>query len=275
MKGQDTIVTVSLDRVRQAYEASYQSSTRADWDFHDTREPLIRYLRDRRIRIALTQALAITGRSPEDLTALVVCGGVGGEGTYLKNLGCRSVTVTDFSQHALEICRERDPRLETRVADAEHHDLPDESFDIVLVQDGLHELRRPTVGLTEMLRLSRLATIVIEPYDGIVGRRFGTRWEAHGGVINYVFRWNKRLVGDVVCSFLRAPAVTTRVIRLWDHNVIVGRMARLAGRGAAGVVVARAIYFALDTVFAGLGNMMIAVVVKGERERAGAGSNAH
>jgi ubiquinone/menaquinone biosynthesis C-methylase UbiE len=76
------------------------------------------------------------------------------------------VTVTDFSQHALEICRERDPRLETRLEDAEHHDLPDESFDIVLVQDGLHELRRPTIGLTEMLRLSRVITIVIEPYDG-------------------------------------------------------------------------------------------------------------
>jgi len=268
----DATATASLDSVRQAYEASYHRSTRADWAFHDTQEPLMRYLRDRRIRIALTHALAITRRSPQDLTALVVCGGVGGEGTYLKNLGCRSVTVTDFSQHALEICRERDPRLETRVEDAEHHDLPDESFDIVLVQDGLHELRRPTIGLTEMLRLSRVITIVIEPYDGIVGRLFGTRWEAHGGVINYVFRWNRRLVRDVVRSFLRAPAVATRVIRLWDHNVIVRRVAQLAGRGEAGVMVARAIYFTLDTVFAGFGNMMVAIIVKGER--AGAASHA-
>jgi len=100
----DATATASLDSVRQAYEASYHRSTRADWAFHDTQEPLMRYLRDRRIRIALTHALAITRRSPQDLTALVVCGGVGGEGTYLKNLGCRSVTVTDFSQHALEIC---------------------------------------------------------------------------------------------------------------------------------------------------------------------------
>jgi ubiquinone/menaquinone biosynthesis C-methylase UbiE len=269
---QNTIATPSLDRVREAYETSYRTSTHADWDFLDTKEPLIRYLRDRRITIALKEALALTGRPPQDLTALVVCGGVGGEGTYLKNLGCRSVTVTDFSQHALEICRQRDPRLETRVADAEQHDLPDESFDLVLVQDGLHELRRPTIGLTEMLRLSRVITIVIEPYDGLVGRLFGTRWEAHGGVINYVFRWNRRLVRDVVCSFLRAPAVTTRVIRLWDHNVIVGRMARLAGRAAAGVAVARAIYFVLDTVFAGLGNMMVAIIVKGDR--AGAASHA-
>jgi len=261
-----------VDAVHEAYEASYGSSTRADWQFHDTKEPLVRYLRDRRIQLSLKQAIAMTGRSPQELTALVVCGGVGGEGTYLKNLGCRSVTVSDFSRHALEICRSRDSRLETRLSDAEHTDLPDESFDIVLVQDGLHELRRPTLGLTEMLRLSRLIIIVIEPYDGLVGRLFGTTWEVHGGVVNYVFRWNRRLVEDVVRSFLRAPAVTVRVTRLWDHNVIVGRVARLAGRGSVAVAVARTIYFVLDTLCGGLGNMMLAVIVK--RDRTGPVSNA-
>jgi len=37
-------------------------------------------------------------------------------------------------------------------------------------------------------------------------------------------------------------------------------------------MVARAIYFTLDTVFAGFGNMMVAIIVKGER--AGAASHA-
>jgi hypothetical protein len=254
----------TVPSVRAAYEASYGGSTHADWQFHDSNDPLVRYLRDRRIRIALTQALAMTGRAPEQLTALVVCGGVGGEGTYLKNLGCRSVTVSDFSRHALEICHARDSRLHTHLSDAEGSDLPNESFDIVLVQDGLHELARPTLGLTEMLRLSRLVTIVIEPHDGIVARLFGTTWEVHGDVVNYVFRWNRRLVERVVRSFLRTRAVTVRVTRFWDHNVVVGRVARLLGGGAASVALARAVYFILDALFIGLGNMMVAVIVKAD-----------
>jgi hypothetical protein len=254
--------TPALDAVRQAYELSYGRSNREDWAFHDTKDALVRYLRDRRIRTAVKTAMAITGRSPGDLTALVVCGGVGGEGTYLKDLGFRTVTVSDFSRHALAICCARDSRLETCLSDAEHYDLPDGSFDVVLVQDGLHELRRPTAGLTEMLRLSRSITIVIEPYDGIVGRLFGTKWEVHGGVVNYVFRWRRRLVEDIVHSFLRSAAVTVRVSRMWDHNLMVGRVARLAGQGAAAATVARVIYFVLNTLFAGLGNMMVAVIVK-------------
>lgn len=258
----NTMPAPTLDAVHQAYELMYGGSTRGDWEFHDTKDALVRYLRDRRIQTALKTARAITGRSPRDLTALVVCGGVGGEGTYLKDLGFRTVTVSDFSRHALAICRSRDSRLETCLSDAERCDLPDESFDVVLVQDGLHELRRPMAGLTEMLRLSRLVTIVIEPHDGIVGRLFGTRWEVHGGVVNYVFRWRRRLVEDVVRSFLRSPEVAVRVTRMWDHNVLVGRVARLAGRGASGMAVARAIYFALNALCAGLGNMMVAVIVK-------------
>ena len=175
------------------------------------------------------------------------------------------MTVSDFSRHALAICSARDSRLETCLSDAERYDLPDESFDVVLVQDGLHELRRPTAGLTEMLRLSRSIAIVIEPYDGLVGRLFGTKWEVHGGVANYVFRWRRRLVKDIVHSFLRSDAVTVRVSRMWDHNVMVGRVARLAGRGAAAAAVARAVYFVLNTFFAGLGNMMVAVIVKPDR----------
>jgi SAM-dependent methyltransferase len=261
----------TADAARAAYDASYGRSARSDWHFHDTQDPLVRYLRDRRIRLAMKQAAAMTGRAPRELTALVVCGGVGGEGTYLKNLGCRSVTVSDFSSRALEICRARDRRLETHLLDAEHADLPDGCFDVVLVQDGLHELRRPTVGLTEMLRMSRLITIVIEPHDGFVGRLFGTRWEFHEGVANYVFRWNGPLVESVTHSFLRAPDVSVGVTRLWDHNVVVGRVARLAGGGAASLMAARAMYFLLDAVLAGLGNMMIAVIVQNPRAQSSVG----
>jgi ubiquinone/menaquinone biosynthesis C-methylase UbiE len=248
---------------------------RADWHFHDTADPLVRYLRDRRLRVALDAALRLTGRSPGQMSALIVCGGVGGEGTYLKNIGFRDVTVSDFSEEALAICRARDPRLQTVLLDAEQADLPDASFDVVLVQDGLHELRRPAVGLTEMLRLSRRAAIVIEPHQGLVARLFGTRWEYHEGVANYVFRWSRHDLQDVVFSFLRDPAVVVNVTRLWDHNVVVGRVARFAGGGRLGLLLARTTYFALDTLFAGLGNMMVAVIVKPDRTPPKPGSEQH
>ena len=74
---------------------------------------------------------------------------------------------------ALDVCKARDPRLDTRQMDAEALDVPDNSYDIVLVQDGLHELRRPVLGLTEMLRVARRAVIVIEPHTGVVAGLLG------------------------------------------------------------------------------------------------------
>lgn len=38
--------------------------------------------------------------------------------------------------------------------DAESLDAPDDRYDLVLVQDGLHHLSRPVTGLMQMLRVA-------------------------------------------------------------------------------------------------------------------------
>lgn len=256
-------------RLQESYEQSYSRSRTSDWEFHDTTEPIMRYLRDRRLQIAIDQLCRRTGETPQQWNALVVCGGVGGEGTYLANRGCRSVLVSDFSTAALEICKQRDPRLGTVQQNAEALTLPDNSYDVALVQDGLHELRRPMLGLTEMLRVARRAVVVIEPHGGLVARLLGTVWERHEGgsddagkAENYVFRWNTQVFTDVTRSYLLDEAKEVQVIRFWDHNVTIRRVANAVGGGRLGLATAKATYALLDAGLWWIGNALVGIVLK-------------
>jgi ubiquinone/menaquinone biosynthesis C-methylase UbiE len=265
--------------LQNLYEQSYGQSNIRDWEFHDTADPILRYLRDRRLEVAINALCKKTGQQPKDWTALVVCGGVGGEGTYLANRGFRSVVVSDFSSRALDICKSRDPRLGTLQLNAEALDVPDNSYDVVLVQDGLHELRRPVLGLTEMMRVARRAVLMLEPHAGVVAGMIGTMWESHevgekhdgaaaGAAVkedvaeNYVFRWNTQFFRDVTRSYLLKQATEIAVIRFWDHNVTMRRLAQLAGGGRLGLSVAKAAYRTLDTGMWWMGNAMVGIVIK-------------
>jgi hypothetical protein len=96
-------------RQHTAFENIYADET--VWAFHDTKDPLIRFVRDRRIQLDVEHAMRIARSSPKAWDALVVCGGVGGEATLLANLGFRSVTVSDYSENLAA-----DNYLERRVA---------------------------------------------------------------------------------------------------------------------------------------------------------------
>ena len=255
--------SASVERQRAVFEGKYHSQVEP-LSFHDNQDPLFRFLRDRRIKIGLQRAMKVSGGTPKDWDALVICSGVGEEGTLLANLGFRSVTVSDFSENALEICRIRDPRLKTSVVNAEAMAIPDRSFDLVLVQDGLHHLPRPMLGYTEMLRVARRAAIVIEPHAGLVAKLIGTTWEKHGDEINYVFRWNQLLLEEPARSLFLDSPTDVKAIRLWDHNLVVGKLVRKLrlGSGHTAVLAAKFLYAALNTPFSWLGNMMVGVVVK-------------
>ena len=145
-----------VDAQREAFEKVYGAGDE-HLAFHDSTDPLMRYVRDRRLSVALRRLVRSCPAGWRDWSALVVCGGVGGEGTFLHNVGFAPVTVSDVSPAAIEACGRRDPRLVGKVMDAESLDAPDGSYDLVLVQDGLHHLSRPVTGLTEMLRVARRA----------------------------------------------------------------------------------------------------------------------
>jgi SAM-dependent methyltransferase len=248
----------SVSAQRDATQGVLAQSPPERWEFNFVRDPLVRYLRDRRLEIALS-LLSREGLGPRDFgSSLVVCGGVGGEGVFLLRRGFENVTLSDIAPAALDVCPE--PRLARRVLNAEEmRDLADGSFDLVLVQDGLHHLPRPTLGFTEMLRVARRAVIVIEPHASLVGKIIGTTWERHGDALNYVFRWNGKLFTDLTRSYLGQRCATT-VARVWDHNVSVNRVASKMPRPLR-LPVAKAIYAAL-TPFNSVGNMMIGVALK-------------
>jgi SAM-dependent methyltransferase len=247
----------------EAFERGFEAGPER-WAFHDDPDPCVRYTRDRRLRIAIDRLQGVTGDDLSGWSALVVCGGAGGEGTYLANRGIGQVTVSDFSTHALEHCQRRDPRLETRRLDAEQLDLADESYDLVLVQDGLHHLPRPALGLTEMLRVSRRAVVAIEPHAGLVARLFGREWERHGDAVNYVFRWDERTLTQTVRSYLLERSCAVEDLRLWDYPVLFYRLHRLLGSWALASQAQKLVYRALNACrpLRSLGNMMVGVIVK-------------
>jgi ubiquinone/menaquinone biosynthesis C-methylase UbiE len=251
-----------VEEERRSFEKKYGGSPLERWAFHDTPDPLIRYLRDRRLKIGLDRAIELVGRPASELRALVVCGGVGGEGTYLRKYGFRSVTVSDFSVGALEVCRKRDPALGLCVLNGEALGLKNESYDVVLVQDGLHHLPRPALGYTEMLRVAKHAVVVIEPHLGLAGRLLGREWEDHDGSVNYVFRWDRWMVTQITKSYFVQRPLHIEPIRVWDHNEVMGKFAKKLGGGKLGLLWVKTAYFFMNLLFWWLGNMMIAVVVK-------------
>ena len=259
--------TSASDRTAQlsAHEDKYGQAAQGRWDFHHTTDPLTRYLRDRRLHVAMDLLREHDAFLPTAPT-LVVCGGVGGEGTFLANHGFSDVTVSDFSREALNTCRTLDSRLKTMELDAEDMSVvQDDSYDLVLVQDGLHHLPRPAVGLTEMLRVSRRGVVVIEPHLGLAGRYLGREWEIEGDAINYVFRWNRSMVEQMTRSYLLQDDAEVHVRRFWDHNLAVGRAVSHLSPGRR-LLAAKSLYATLRPAGAA-GNMMVALILKGEPEK--------
>ncbi|MDQ4069369.1 MAG: class I SAM-dependent methyltransferase [Actinomycetota bacterium] len=244
---------------RAAFGECYGSGDER-WAFHYTSDPLTRYLRDRRLNLALD---ALTNAVPTDVaieSVLVVCGGVGGEGTFFRKRGFRDVTVSDFSSEALERCKRLDPALKTSILHAERMDVPDSSYDLVVVQDGLHHLPRPALGFTEMLRVARVAVVLIEPHRGVIGKLLGHEWEVQRDAVNYVFRWNTMMLEQCTRSYLLSREARVIGTRVWDHGLAVANAVRrlpTSWRFPA----AKAIYSALRPM-SPIGNMMVGVVVK-------------
>lgn len=244
-----------------AFDESYGGRD-SRWSFHYTDDPLTRFLRDRRLHTALRMLDRFGILDLARQSVLVVCGGVGGEGTFLRKAGFGDVTVSDFSFEALQRCRRFDPALKTLLVDAERMELPESSYDIILVQDGLHHLSRPVLGFTEMLRVARKAVVVIEPHTGLVGRLAGTQWEKQGAALNYVFRWNRLLLEQCTRSYLLSTDARILVDRLWDHGAVMARsVGRLPRRMR--LPAARALYAASRGI-SPAGNMMVGVVIKGD-----------
>jgi SAM-dependent methyltransferase len=193
---------------------------------------------------------------------LILCSGEGYEGSILMDMGFKNVTVSDISDAGVSAAKARDSRLKTIVLNAEQLEVQNNSYDIVLVQDGLHHLQSPVRGFTEMLRIAKRSVVFFEPHDSMVGRLIGTKWEKNSEAINYVFRWNKKLVEDITSSFLGQNSFDNLSFSFWHHNVVYGKIAQLLGNGNFALFCIKSLKKTLDAIACGMGNQFCAIVLK-------------
>jgi SAM-dependent methyltransferase len=226
-------------------------------------DPLTEYLISWRLREAMRRVMkAANGRLSRACRVLVLCAADGYEGSLLRDLEFEDVTVSDISPVAVSVALTRDPRLKGITLNAEDTGLDDSSFDLVITQDALHHLQRPVQGFTEMLRISRYGVIFLEPHDSLIGRMVGTKWEVHDEAKNYVFRWRKKLVGDLAASYLGSQSFRNLSFSFWHHNIVFGKLRKSFGGGPTAVYTIRGIKTVLDVALPGLGNQFCGLVLK-------------
>jgi ubiquinone/menaquinone biosynthesis C-methylase UbiE len=214
--------------------------------------PVMEYVTDWRIREAMKRLNA-----PKSSSILVLCCAEAHEASIICNIGFSNVTISDISPVALDVALKLDNRLSGLILDAGNIDLPDNSFDVVVLQDGLHHLQNPVGGMLEMLRVAKRAIVFLEPHDSIIGKLFGTVWENNDGAINYVFRWSRKLVQDVASSYFSHDRFTNLSFSFCHHNLVYDRYLRFLG--VSGLAALKA---TLDFFFGRFGNQFCGIVVK-------------
>ena len=255
-----------MDPVEQqhvGFEQAYGESDLSKWEWHSTPDRATRFEVDRLLDRGVDRLLEVVGQPPEQLSALVTCGGVGGEATHLRRRGFINVVNSDFSAAALQISRAREPEIETAELNAEALDLADDSYDIVVERFGLHHLGRPVLGLTEMLRVARKAVLFAEPHAGLIARLLGQEFEQESpGSKNYVFRWDEELLEQATRSYLLEMPLHIEVVRLAHHRIVWQKLYKLTGgRTDLMYPMLRGFYGALTPINP-MGNLMVGLVVK-------------
>ncbi len=86
------------------------------------------------------------------------------EANYLLAQG-QNATASDITDVFLQEGHKEGFIMEYREINVEDIDLPDDSFDYVLCKEAFHHFPKAYLGLYEMIRCSRHATILIEPID--------------------------------------------------------------------------------------------------------------
>ena len=147
----------------------------------------------------LKKAISLLPFDLVDKSVLSICCGDGFEAEYVYKLGAK-VTVSDISDQAVKAAKRRCPFLNGVVADAESLPFKNESFDLVLVRDGLHHLPNPYKGFREMNRVSKIGFIIIEAQRNFITEilimfKLAEEYEISG---NYVYRFTRQEVHELM-----------------------------------------------------------------------------
>lgn len=198
------------------------------------------------------QELLDDGTLRRDDAILVVCAGPA-DRDVLHGLGFTNVTLTNLSE-AEDVA----PFVFAQ-HDAENLGFDDGSFDVAIVHSGLHHLRCPARGITEMIRVARKGILGFEPHRSwftALGVRlgFGQRYElaavnptegerggvADSGLPNYVARFCRADVEEIART---SEPIGAPRIRCWYRTRMPRRLTfvknpalRVAARLSGGVL---------------------------------------
>ena len=102
--------------------------------------------------------------NPESTWMTVGDGRYGSDAAYLHSQGV-SVIATSLTDNKLRYAHEKGYIPAFQAENAEHISLPDGAVDFVLCKEAYHHFPRPPIALYEMLRVARVAAVLIEPLD--------------------------------------------------------------------------------------------------------------
>ncbi len=178
---------------------------------------------------ALLQKLLDSDLIRKDMSVLVICGTTKDK-TVFEELGFTNVTISNLDTRA--------PRDEFypyawSYQDAEQLEFPEDHFDFIVVNAGLHHCQSPHRGLLEMYRVARRGILAVEARESLLLRMalrvgFAEEYEVcnvvtegleYGGVRNtfvpnHVYRWNEREVKKTIASY--APHAKHEIIFKYD-----------------------------------------------------------
>ncbi|BDS06759.1 hypothetical protein NT6N_17990 [Oceaniferula spumae] len=132
------------------------------------------------------------GKITTDDSMLVICGGKT-DFDNLRAAGFTNVTISNLDERMLVDDGACYHPYGWRFENAENIGVEDASYDLVLVHSGLHHLRCPLRGITEMYRIARKGVIGFEPNMNLFTKLganlgFGQKWE-HAAVFFNDLKW--------------------------------------------------------------------------------------
>lgn len=141
------------------------------------------------------QLKPLTSSYPKSTWLTVGDGRYGSDANYLISLGLNALA-TDINATYLRLAKEDGFISAYAVENAEKLSFQDSSFDFVLCKESYHHFPRPMLALYEMLRVSKVGVILIEPNDQnlIEPHRTGIRSSAFWFLFS-IKQWIKRKLG--------------------------------------------------------------------------------
>ncbi len=132
-------------------------------------------------------------------TWLTIGDGSGHDSWIMLNEGFKDVLTTDIGAGTLKRSLAEGHIQKYAQANAEDLKFADNQYDFVLCKEAFHHMRRPYLGIYEMLRVARRAVVMIEPQDQWADfpARAGKATASYERVGNYVYSLSQREVQKI------------------------------------------------------------------------------